>query len=213
MGKNKKSAKKLLIIDSDAEQSLKLSHQVEFIDYEPKVLSSHTLLDSMSDLAEYAAIFIANFHGIVDWAGELATKNEKCPPLVLLLGNQPADLSQKEIEATFVGCLKSTHKYAELSDILHRAEVRGTAATQPVKESSSNPELFRSLVGNRTGVTSPLSRSTAELSRPNCLKVSCLVMRRVLSPALLVPGRGASSWLKAARFFWMKLAICPLTCK
>ncbi len=151
MGK-KKSAKKLLIIDSDAEHSLRLSHQLEFIDYEPKVLSSHTLLENMSDLSEFRAIFVANFHGIVEWGSQLAAANEKCPPLVLLLGNQPADLSQKEIEMTFVGCLKSTHKYAELSDILHRAEVRGTAATQPVKESSSNPELFRSLVGNSRAI-------------------------------------------------------------
>jgi len=152
MGKKKGSAKKLLIIDSDAEQSLKLSHQLEFIDYEAKILSSHTLLDSMNDLAEFRAIFIANFHGIVEWATELAAKNEKCPPLVLLLGNQPADLSKKEIESTFVGCLKSSHKYAELSDILHRAEVQGTASTQPVKEASSNPELFRSLVGNSRAI-------------------------------------------------------------
>lgn len=152
MGKNKSAAKKLLIIDSDAEQSLKLSHQLEFIDYDAKILSSHTLLDSMSDISEFRAIFIANFHGIVEWATELAAKNEKCPPLVLLLGNQPADLSKKEIESTFVGCLKATQKYAELSDILHRAEVQGTASTQPVKESISNPELFRSLVGNSRAI-------------------------------------------------------------
>ena len=152
MAQKKSKAKKILVIDSDAEQSMRLSHQLEFIDYEPKVLSSHTLLENLSDLTEYKAIFVANFHGVAEWAQKLAEKDEGCPPLVLMLGNQPADMSQKEIEGSFVGCLKSELRYAELSDILHRAEVRGTAATQPVKESSNNPELFRSLVGNSRAI-------------------------------------------------------------
>ncbi len=151
MGK-KKTVKKVLIIDSDAEKSLRLSHQLEFIDYEPKVLSSHTLADSLNDLGDYNAIFVTNFHGIVDWAQKLSQKDEKCPPIILLLGNQPADMSQKEIEDNFVACLKNELKYSDLSDALHRAEVRGTAATQPVKESSNNPELFRSLVGNSRAI-------------------------------------------------------------
>jgi len=152
MAQKKSKVKKILVIDSDAEQSMRLSHQLEFIDYEPKVLSSHTLLENLSDLSEYKAIFVANFHGVAEWALKLAAKDEGCPPLVLMLGNQPADMSQKEIEESFVGCLKSELRYAELSDILHRAEVRGTAATQPVKESSNNPELFRSLVGNSRAI-------------------------------------------------------------
>ena len=126
----KKTAKKILIIDSDTEQSLRLSHQLEFIDYDPKVLSSPTLLESMNDLADFKAIFVSNFHGIVDWVQKLAADNESCPPLVLMLGNQPADLSQQEIEEHFVGCLKTEMRYSELSDILHRAEVRGTAGTK-----------------------------------------------------------------------------------
>ncbi len=148
----KKTAKKILIIDSNSEQSLKLSHQLEFIDYEPKVLSSPELLASMSDISEFRAIFVSNFHGIVAWAEKLASDNEKCPPLALLLGDQPADLSQDEIEAHFIGCLKTDLRYADLSDILHRAEVRGTAATKPNKEGSQNPELFRSLVGNSRAI-------------------------------------------------------------
>lgn len=149
---NKKIAKKILIIDSNAEFSLRLSHQLEFIDFEPKVLSSPELLDSLNDLGDYRAVFVMNFHGIVDWARKLAAENEKCPPLVLMLGNQPADISQEEIEEIFVGCLKTELRYAELSDILHRAEVRGTAATKPNKEESQNPELFRSLVGNSRAI-------------------------------------------------------------
>ena len=75
-----------------------------------------------------------------------------CPPLVLLLGNQPADISQEEIDENFVGCLKSDIRYASLSDLLHKSKVRGTANTTPSKEGTQNPELFRSLVGNSRSV-------------------------------------------------------------
>ncbi len=152
MSTPKKQVKRVLIIDANQEQSLRLSHQFEFIDYEPKVLSSHELLESMGDLGEYVAIFVANFHGIVDWAKNLATTNLACPPMILLLGNQPADMSKEELESTFVGCLKEHILYGELSDVLHRAEVRGKASAEPVRESKQRPELFRSLVGNSRAI-------------------------------------------------------------
>ncbi len=152
MSTPKKQVKRVLIIDANQEQSLRLSHQFEFIDYEPKVLSSHELLESMGDLGEYVAIFVANFHGIVDWAKNLATNNLACPPMILLLGNQPADMSQEELESTFVGCLKEHILYGDLSDVLHRAEVRGKASAEPVRESKQRPELFRSLVGNSRAI-------------------------------------------------------------
>lgn len=148
----KKETRKILIVDQDADSAQRLSHQLEFIDYEPKVLSSHELLDSLGDLSEYASILVANFHGIVDWAERLKEIHEKCPPLVLLLGNQPADISQNEIEQTFVGCLKTDIRYSSLSDLLHKSVVRGTANTVPSKEGTQNPELFRSLVGNSRSV-------------------------------------------------------------
>ena len=148
----KKETRKVLIVDQDADSSQRLSHQLQFIDYETKALSSPELLDSLGDLSIYSSILIANFHGIVPWAKGLRAKHENCPPLVLLLGNQPADISQEEIDENFVGCLKSDIRYASLSDLLHKSKVRGTANTTPSKEGTQNPELFRSLVGNSRSV-------------------------------------------------------------
>lgn len=148
----RKETKKILIVDQDADSAQRLSHQLEFIDYDPKSLSSPELLDSLGDLSDYACILVANFHGIVPWAEQLQAKHEKCPPLVLLLGNRPADISQGEIDANFVGCLKSEIRYAALSNLLHKSEVKGTANSTPSKESTQNPELFRSLVGNSRSV-------------------------------------------------------------
>lgn len=148
----KKETKKVLIVDANAENSLRLTHQLEFIDHGAKVLSSHELLDSLPDIGDYQAILIANFHGIVDWAKALTAKHTDCPPMVLMLGDQPADISQPEIEETFIGCLKSDVRYGMLSDLLHRADVRGTATTVVNKEGTQNPELFRSLVGNSRAI-------------------------------------------------------------
>jgi len=148
----RKEVRKILIVDQDADRAQRLSHQLEFIDHEPKVLSSPALLDSLGDLESYEAILVANFHGITEWAAELKASRGSCPPLVLLLGGQPADLQKKELDETFVGVLKNEIRYAELSDLLHKAEVRGTANTRPAREGTQNPELFRSLVGNSRSV-------------------------------------------------------------
>ena len=148
----RKETRKILIVDQDADSAQRLSHQLEFIDYEPKKLSSPELLDSLGDLSEYASVLVANFHGIVPWATKLREKHEKCPPLVLLLGNNPADIAQSAMDENFVGCLKATIRYADLSDLLHKSEVRGSANSTPVKEGTQNPELFRSLVGNSRSV-------------------------------------------------------------
>jgi len=148
----RKQARKILILDQDADSAQRLSHQLEFIDHDPRVLSSPSILESLPDLDSYQTILVANFHGIVEWAAKLRASNDNCPPLILLLGGQPAGISQKEVEGTFIGVLKAEIRYAELSDLLHKAEVRGTANTEPSKESTQNPELFRSLVGNSRSV-------------------------------------------------------------
>lgn len=148
----KKETRKILIVDQDADSAQRLSHQLEFIDYEPKAFSSPEVLESLGDLGDYTTILVANFHGIVPWAERLRARHENCPPLVLLLGNQPADISQEEIDQNFVGCLKAEIRYATLSDILHKSKVRGSANATPSKEGTQNPELFRSLVGNSRSV-------------------------------------------------------------
>lgn len=149
---NRKEVNKVLIVDQDADSAQRLSHQLEFINYEPKIFSSPELLDSLNDISAYACIFIANFHGIVAWAEKLRAKHENCPPLVLLLGHNPADISQSEIDENFIGCLKADIRYSLMSDLLHKSKVRGSANTAPNKEVAQNPELFRSLVGNSRSV-------------------------------------------------------------
>lgn len=150
----KQETKKVLIVEPDADNALRLSHQLQFIDYETKTLSSPDLVASLGNVTDFDAILVANFHGIVAWVSALRDKHGTCPPMVLLLGNQPADLSKSEIDANFVACLKSDIRYTALADALHRSEVRGNgnSGRSAKSEGTQNPELFRSLVGNSRGI-------------------------------------------------------------
>ncbi|HBR97518.1 MAG TPA: sigma-54-dependent Fis family transcriptional regulator [Gammaproteobacteria bacterium] len=150
MGK-KADSNKILIVNPNSEAATRLAHQLEFIEYEAKTLSSPDLLASLGDLSGYLAIFVISFHGIRHWAETLKQNQEKCPALVLLMDDHSADLTTSEIEELFIGSLKSDIKYPELSDVLHRAEMKGRA--KPVKTGGTqNPELFRSLVGNSRSI-------------------------------------------------------------
>ena len=148
----RKAPSRILVVDPDAESAQRLAHQLEFIDFQARALSSHELVDSLGDVSAYAAILVANFHGIVDWVRQMKERHEACPPFVLLLGNQPSDIGRDDIDALFVATLKGDVRYGALSDALHKAEVRGSANTEPSTEPQQNPELFRSLVGNSRSV-------------------------------------------------------------
>jgi len=149
---SRKGTRRILIVDQDADSAQRLTHQLQFIDYDTKVLSSPELVGSLGDLSAFRAILVANFHGIVDWTKQLRQQHEACPPFVLLLGSQPADLVQADIDGSFIGVLKTDIRYAQLSDMLHKAQVRGTANNEPDREPQQNPELFRSLVGNSRAI-------------------------------------------------------------
>ena len=149
---SRQETRRILIVDQDADSAQRLTHQLQFIDHETKVLSSHEPVGSLGDLNRFRAILVANFHGVVDWTKQLRQQHEACPPFVLLLGGQPADLAQSDIDSHFIGVLKADIRYAQLSDMLHKAQVRGSANNEPDREPQQNPELFRSLVGNSRAI-------------------------------------------------------------
>ena len=147
----KQDSNKILIVNPDSDQAVKLSHQLEFIEYEAKTLSAPDLVASFGDLSQYLAIFVSSFHGIQAWVEGLKASQEKMPALVVLLEEHSSDLTTSEITELFIGSLKADIKYPDLSDVLHRAEMMGKA--KPVKAGGSqNPELFRSLVGNSRSI-------------------------------------------------------------
>ena len=155
MGKTKQN--QILVIDSDSERSQKLLHQLEFVDYEAKAISSPALLEGYPGLADKLAIIIGNCPGILEHVAKIRADMPECPAFILITGKTPLDMTPEQVESTFLGCIAADTRFADLSNVLHRAEVeRGVVREAPAAAESSppqakpvqSPELFRSLVGN-----------------------------------------------------------------
>ena len=153
MGKTKHN--QILVIDSDSERAQKLLHQLEFVDYEAKSISSPSLLEGYPGLSEKLAIIIGNCPGILGHIEKIQSNIESCPPFILVTGNTPLDMTPEQVEDTFLGCITADTRFSDLSNVLHRAEVVGGVAPAVVPAPAAkavtqtqSPELFRSLVGN-----------------------------------------------------------------
>ena len=153
MGKTKHN--QILVIDSDSERAQKLLHQLEFVDYEAKSISSPSLLEGYPGLSEKLAIIIGNCPGILGHIEKIQSNIESCPPFILVTGNTPLDMTPEQVEDNFLGCITADTRFSDLSNVLHRAEVVGGVAPAVVPAPAAkavtqtqSPELFRSLVGN-----------------------------------------------------------------
>ena len=153
MGKPKQN--QILVIDSDSERTQKLLHQLEFVDYDAKAVSSPAMLDGYPGLSEKLVLIIGNCPGILEHVSRIKSQIEKCPPFILLSGTAPMDMTPEQIESNFLGCISPDTRFADLSNVLHRAEVLSGVVKEPespVEKTTGaqpqSPELFRSLVGN-----------------------------------------------------------------
>ena len=153
MGKPKQN--QILVIDSDSERTQKLLHQLEFVDYDAKAVSSPAMLDGYPGLSEKLALIIGNCPGILGHVSKIKSQIEKCPPFILLSGAAPIDMTPEQVENNFLGCINSDTRFADLSNVLHRAEVQSGVVKEPespVEKTAvgqpQSPELIRSLVGN-----------------------------------------------------------------
>jgi sigma-54 specific flagellar transcriptional regulator A len=157
MGKTKQN--QILVIDSDSERAQKLLHQLEFVDYDAKAISSPSLLEGYPGLSDKLAIIIGNCPGILDHLQKIRTTVDRCPPFILVSGNTPLDMTNEQVETNFLGCITADTRFSDLSNVLHRAEVEaGVEKEEPqapaaarvaaTATQSQSPELFRSLVGN-----------------------------------------------------------------
>ncbi len=154
MGKTKQNH--ILVIDSDRERAQKLMHQLEFVDYAAKAVSSPALLEGYPGLSDKLAIIIGNCPGILEHVTKIRADVESCPPFILVTGKTPLDMTPEQVESNFLGCITADTRFADLSNVLHRAEVEsGVVREEPPAPANAaantpaqSPELFRSLVGN-----------------------------------------------------------------
>ncbi len=157
MGKTKQN--QILVIDSDSERAQKLLHQLEFVDYEAKAVSSPSVMEGYPGLADKLAFIIGNCPGILDHVAKIRADLPKCPPFILVTGKTPLDMTPEQVETNFLGCITADTRFSDLSNVLHRAEVESGVVREAPAASDNNeptklptkspsPELFRSLVGN-----------------------------------------------------------------
>ncbi len=152
MGKTKQN--QILVIDSDSERAQKLLHQLEFVDYEAKAVSSPAVMEGYPGLADKLAIIIGNCPGILDHVAKIRADIAQCPPFILVTGKTPLDMTPEQVEKNFLGCITADTRFSDLSNVLHRAEVESGVVREEVAQpnkpvaKSQSPELFRSLVGN-----------------------------------------------------------------
>lgn len=161
MGKTKHN--QILVIDSDSDRAQKLLHQLEFVDYDAKAVSSPALLDGYPGISDKLAVIIGNCPGILTHVQKARQDLDPCPPFILVSGTAPLDMTTEQLENNFLGCITADTRFADLSNLLHRAEVESgrvsavaatdaPAAAPAATNNASSPELFRSLVGNSRDV-------------------------------------------------------------
>jgi sigma-54 specific flagellar transcriptional regulator A len=141
----KKHRKKVLVVDIDIERTKSLAALLNFLDYEAQVLSSPELLRELSDLKEYAAVFLHESAGALGGVESLTKRLSACPPLILVTETYSFDQNDDTAPPGFIGAMKSDINYTKLTNLLHRAELN---INQNSRESKHSLELFRSLVGN-----------------------------------------------------------------
>ncbi|MEM7292959.1 MAG: sigma-54 dependent transcriptional regulator [Pseudomonadota bacterium] len=146
-----KSTKKVLVVDTDSSRTQALANLLNFVDYEAQALSSPNLLREMTDLSDYGVIFLHESEAALDIAEELFTRITRCPSMVLVTENAGYEQVGSPLPAGFIASMKPDIKYTELSNLLHKAEVK----VKPKAKNGDAPqslELFRSLVGNSRAI-------------------------------------------------------------
>ncbi len=142
MGSSK--TKKLLVVDQNVARAEHVAGLLKFIDYEPQMLSDPGLLLKLNDIHQFLVVFLGASREALAVRENLRERGDDLPPFVLV-GDGEGLADEDDLTSRFLACVRDDIRYAEMSNIIHRAEMevtrQGGDTTQPL-------ELFRSLVGN-----------------------------------------------------------------
>jgi len=137
------TSKSILIVDEDTQRANRLSDVLRFIEYEPQVLDwADFLADTTND--DHLAAFVADRAGVMDVLQSKASESGYSG-FVLLMDEEDLAHQTTPLEDCLLARVKHSIKYAELTNLMHRAEV---AARNRGPGEAHSAHLFRSLVGN-----------------------------------------------------------------
>lgn len=144
-----KLSRKLLIIDHNLSRARALADVLQFISYDPSVLEEDNFLSGELLPNEYLAIFLSESERAVKRAHDLYRGQSTAPVVILMKDDEKFSQEASQLDDFFLAHCKHSVKYAELTNVLHRAEV---IARRRAQDGSISLELFRSLVGNSRAI-------------------------------------------------------------
>ena len=141
--------KSLLLVDDDQQRAEKFTDILEFLDYSPVVVCNWEEFVSGAPLeTEFMAIFVADKEGALDEVKRKTKSISYNPGFIWLMDEERLLQETGPLDDCFIARVKHSIKYAELTNLLHRAEVNA-------KNRGADPhgrQLFRSLVGNSRSI-------------------------------------------------------------
>jgi len=138
----------LLLVVEDQQQRQKLAAILEFV-AQGEVIQSNCqqAIDYLDDNIEVILLgSCGNSEVFHDTFTKITQKSESTPVVIILPEGEEAGIDKDILQAAFA-VLNQPMRYAELSDVLHRAQVYSLGRSSG-KSGGVNLDLFRSLVGN-----------------------------------------------------------------
>lgn len=138
----------LLLIEEDQQQRQKLAAILEFVAQAAVIQGDcQQALDKLDDNIEVVLLgSCGNARKLQETFEKIAQKTESIPVVIILPEGEESGVDQEIVQAAF-GMLSLPMRYAELSDVLHRAQVYRLGRSRGGR-GGINLDLFRSLVGN-----------------------------------------------------------------
>lgn len=141
----------LLLVEDDDLQCQKLTTILEFVAQETvRVANSENALSCIDDSVETVLLGNCGSNSRTTELFDALKQHNKSIPIVLLVSSATEHGIDKSVVQNAFALLSLPMRYAELSDILHRAQVFNLG--KKTGQGGVNLGLFRSLVGNSRGV-------------------------------------------------------------
>lgn len=140
----------ILLVEDDQQQRQKLAAILEFVAQGAVIpTSSQEVFDHLDDRVETVMLGgCTNPEILLDTFGKIIQKTESVPVVIILPEDEESGVDSSIIQQAFA-MISLPMRYADLSDVLHRAQVYRLGNK---KGGGINLDLFRSLVGNSRSI-------------------------------------------------------------
>ncbi|WP_455198041.1 sigma-54 dependent transcriptional regulator [Kaarinaea lacus] len=140
----------ILLVEDDQQQRQKLAAILEFVAQDSVIPTDSTqVLDHLNDNIEVVLLGGCDTPGKLADTFENITQKDKSVPVVIILPEGEESGVDKEVVQKAFAMISLPMRYAELSDVLHRAQVYRLGSK---RGGGVNLDLFRSLVGNSRSI-------------------------------------------------------------